>query len=244
MLLPQIKTLKYAYSKIKDGNMSEFFGEKNEAKKNIKKFFESNNFQRNEKYIIEMDVEHRDKIVKIERVRRDSSQSCDALITNSRKYILLLKPADCLPLIFFDKKHSVLALVHLGWKSTNIGLAKKVVRVLRNEYNSDIANIIAILGPCIRKESAIYKDIDGRRKILFKWGGFFKDIDRDRFQIDIPGYVKYQLLQNKIKNENIFDCMVDTVKSKEYFSHYRDISEGQKDKGRFLCAATITNVKE
>ena len=42
----------------------------------------------------------------------------DALITNQINKPMIIKVADCIPIILYDRENKVIALVHSGWKGT------------------------------------------------------------------------------------------------------------------------------
>lgn len=66
---------------------------------------------------------------------------CDALISNNPKHLLTLTVADCLPLYFFDKKKKVVALAHAGWRGIVLDIAKEVIDIFINHYNSKASDI-------------------------------------------------------------------------------------------------------
>jgi copper oxidase (laccase) domain-containing protein len=111
--------VKYAISKIKDGNMSFKYGNREEVLNNRKLFLENNNFLFDN--TVCMVVEMKDNIVIVNENDKgkglydpESAISCDAMITNSSSLNLFLVVADCLPILFFDSKHGALGLIHGG----------------------------------------------------------------------------------------------------------------------------------
>jgi YfiH family protein len=73
----------------------------------------------------------------------------DALITDAPGMALLLRFADCLPVLLYDPAHQAIGLAHAGWRGTVKGIAAKTVSVMMEAYGSRPADIVAGLGPCI-----------------------------------------------------------------------------------------------
>jgi YfiH family protein len=73
----------------------------------------------------------------------------DALITDTPGVALMLRFADCLPVLLYDPTRRVVGLAHAGWKGTVKGIAAKTALVMMDVYGSRPADIVAGLGPCI-----------------------------------------------------------------------------------------------
>lgn len=73
----------------------------------------------------------------------------DALITDSPGVALLLRFADCLPVLLYDPVHKALGLAHAGWRGTMAGIAEKTILSMMEVYGSRPEDIIAGLGPGI-----------------------------------------------------------------------------------------------
>ena len=98
--------------------------------------------------------------------------NCDGLILNQKNKAIYLNFADCTPIILYDKKQKIGAVVHAGWRGTAQKIAPKAIQKMR----SNPKDIIAVIGACIsfnqfetsseavEKLSATVKNKDG----LFK----------------------------------------------------------------------------
>jgi len=74
---------------------------------------------------------------------------CDALITDVPGVALLLRYADCVPILLFDARHRAIGLAHAGWRGTVAGIATATVRRMQQEFGSEPQEILAALGPSI-----------------------------------------------------------------------------------------------
>jgi polyphenol oxidase len=73
----------------------------------------------------------------------------DALITDATDLPLLLRYADCVPILIYDPVHRALAVVHSGWRGTVLGIARAAVESLVSEFGSRPDEMVAAIGPSI-----------------------------------------------------------------------------------------------
>ena len=76
----------------------------------------------------------------------------DALITSASRLFLVIKTADCLPVLIVDEARKVVAAVHCGWRGTWKRILEQVIGELGTRYGCDRARLLAALGPCIGPE--------------------------------------------------------------------------------------------
>ena len=48
----------------------------------------------------------------------ENGKEADGLVTSLKQVPLLIFTADCVPIVFYDKKQGVIALAHAGWRGT------------------------------------------------------------------------------------------------------------------------------
>lgn len=73
----------------------------------------------------------------------------DALVTDARDVALVVRVADCVPLLMADPRTGAVAAVHAGWRGTAAAIAASAVKRLQEEYGSDPADLVAAIGPAI-----------------------------------------------------------------------------------------------
>jgi YfiH family protein len=78
-----------------------------------------------------------------------SRLSGDALITRTPGLLLIVRTADCLPVLLVDEEKRAVASVHCGWRGTRVRVLERAVREMATAYGSDPAHLLAALGPCI-----------------------------------------------------------------------------------------------
>jgi len=75
----------------------------------------------------------------------------DALITATPGLALVVKTADCPPVLLFDPKSRSVGAVHARWRSTLRRLTQKTVGMMRACYDADPQRMRAVIGPSILK---------------------------------------------------------------------------------------------
>lgn len=77
----------------------------------------------------------------------------DGLITDKENLALLIKFADCTPIILFDPETKVHASVHSGWRGTVKQISVQAVNKMIEEFGVKKENIVAFVGPSIDMEN-------------------------------------------------------------------------------------------
>src|SRR6266496_5682578 len=75
---------------------------------------------------------------------------CDGLITNQCRVALGIYVADCCAVYIVDPKTPAIGLVHSGRKGTELGVVTNAINQMVHRFNSDPADMIVQLSPCIR----------------------------------------------------------------------------------------------
>lgn len=73
----------------------------------------------------------------------------DGLITDVPSVALMLRFADCVPLLFFDPSRPAVGLAHAGWRGTLAGIAGRMVGAMRAAFGSRPEELIVGVGPAI-----------------------------------------------------------------------------------------------
>lgn len=127
----------------------------------------------------------------------------DGLITNSKNKALLIKFADCTPIVLFDPVENVQALLHSGWRGTVGEISKLALEKMENNFGTRKENILAYIGPSIDQKNyevglEVYEafSLNPDRDLFFKPHG-------EKYLLDMA-LANYQLLiQSGLKEENI-----------------------------------------
>jgi len=75
--------------------------------------------------------------------------STDALITNEPGIALLMRYADCVPVLLYDPVRGAIGLAHAGWRGALARVAARTAERMMGAFASDPADILACVGPSI-----------------------------------------------------------------------------------------------
>jgi len=73
----------------------------------------------------------------------------DASYTSQSNIVCAVRTADCLPVLITDKRGSVVAAVHAGWKS----LCRDIIELTIQKLNKNPQDILIWLGPAISQQN-------------------------------------------------------------------------------------------
>jgi YfiH family protein len=83
------------------------------------------------------------------RSRDQNYIQADAIITNEPGVALLMRFADCVPILLYDPIHYVIGLVHAGRIGSIQKIARKTVERMKEVYGTNPEKVIAGIGPSI-----------------------------------------------------------------------------------------------
>jgi polyphenol oxidase len=177
---------------------------------------------------------HGTKIIDTEHPRGLENEPimADGIITNNPNVTLLMRFADCVPLVFITKNKSVAGIAHAGWKGTLGGIASKMIEHMVRDFGIIEDEISVGIGPCICAEHYTIKE-----DVLEKVKVYFPD-DWDKF-VQKQGSLLYldlslanHLLLERAGVKNIIQSRICTASNLgEWFSHRTE----QRNTGRFAA---------
>ncbi len=130
-------------------------------------------------------------------------QEGDFIITNHRKVGIGVLTADCLPVVFYDSVHHVIAIAHVGWKGAVSGIINNVINKMRDCFKTDPDELTVYFGPsakvcCYQISEDFLENLDNcpfNQDIILKKDG--------SLYLNIPKLVQYQLLDLGVLKEEI-----------------------------------------
>ena len=73
----------------------------------------------------------------------------DALITDEAYVVMLLRFADCVPVLFYDPVHHAAGLAHAGWRGVAAEVVPATVQAMVDAFGTKPEALWAGIGPCI-----------------------------------------------------------------------------------------------
>jgi YfiH family protein len=143
----------------------------------------------------------------------------DALITDRPGVALLLRFADCTPVLFYDPVQRAVGLAHAGWRGVAAGVAATTVQAMGAAFGTRAADVWAGIGPTIGPlhYSVGVEVVEAIRAALPD--GASAAVCRDgRWYVDLAGAVEAQLRAAGVSQiENSGLCTASHVD--EWYSH-------------------------
>jgi hypothetical protein len=78
-----------------------------------------------------------------------SRPTADAAISDDPSSAIVVRVADCAPILLADTRLGVVAAVHAGWRSTMQRIVGTAVAALRTEFGTDARDLVAAVGPSL-----------------------------------------------------------------------------------------------
>ena len=164
-----------------------------------------------------LDQEHGDAVVEAVGPNDETAYvfaAADALVTNRPGLCLVIRTADCVPVIITDPVSRSAAAIHSGWKSTEKNISAKAARVMKDRFGASYGDMHVFILPAISAKAYRVGDDFGEK---------FPDATRrmgDGLHADLPLAVFQSLVREGIPAENIVTSGICTVGSNElFFSH-------------------------
>ncbi|MFC1653928.1 peptidoglycan editing factor PgeF [Patescibacteria group bacterium] len=152
-------------------------------------------------------------------------KSTDGIITNSTNIALMIKTADCIPVVLYDQKKQIVATIHAGWRGLRAGIQEKAIKLMTTTFKSQSKDIYAYIAPSILKCCYKFKDKpeqfgDEKWKIHI--------INRNKFwHIDLKGFLVDSLIGSGVQRKNIHESGKCTYHDDGYYSHLKHKTLGE-----------------
>lgn len=121
--------------------------------------------------------------------REQDYTDVDGLITNEPGICLVTSFADCVPLYFVDPVRKAVGLSHSGWRGTVGKIGRKTIRMMREHFGSDPADILAAVGPSVCRECyEVSEDVIEKFREAFdrsRWPELFYRKENGKYQLDL-----------------------------------------------------------
>jgi YfiH family protein len=154
---------------------------------------------------------------------RDRGRVCaqtDALVTASPGVYLMLRFADCVPVLFYDPVRHAVGLAHAGWRGTVACIARATVQKMVDAFGCRPAEIRAgigpSIGPCCYEVGAEVVDVvreafpEAPHLVRPKAGG--------RWHLDLWEANSYQLASEGLADVEVAGLCT-ACRTDEWFSH-------------------------
>jgi len=247
--LSKFKNLKHCFFSRKNGFSKGVYESlncgigSNDKKENVIKNLEfvSNKIGCKKEFLITLNQTHSNKVVYFEKESDVKNKiNADAIVCKIKNLAIGILTADCAPILFYDTQKKIIGCAHSGWKGALNGIIQNTVKKF-NELGSNNNNLVAVIGPCIKKENyqvgqEFYNNFivhDKKNEV------FFKKTNNQKFTFDLRGFINNEITNLNIKNvENIEKDTFSEVKN--FYSYRRSLINREKDYGRCISVILMT----
>ncbi|MBQ4159690.1 MAG: peptidoglycan editing factor PgeF [Clostridia bacterium] len=148
-------------------------------------------------------------------VRESDITDTDAFICNTPGVPAVVFCADCVPVFLLDVKKKAFGLVHSGWRSTVLEIAKKTVLKMQAEFGTEPKDVLAAIGPSIGQcHFEVDADVAGQFDAPYQ-----KQVG-EKYHIDLWSVIVDQLKSAGVQDEAITLAELCTFcHSDEFFSN-------------------------
>jgi len=150
----------------------------------------------------------------------------DAIATDRPGLLLMVRVADCVPVLLSDKAGRVVSSVHAGWRGVVAGAVPQAIATMEKSFGVQADDLLAAVGPCI---GLTHFEVGPEVATAFEQAGLGDAVDTrtwDRPHINLAHAIAHQL-----KRAGVPEAQTDSTDrctyadAKDFFSHRRDHGE-------------------
>lgn len=157
----------------------------------------------------------------------------DALISNTPGLTLVIRTADCLPILIADPENRAIAAVHAGWRGTVQQILLETVQAMSHRFGSRSQDLVVAIGPAIGE--CCY---EVGPEVAEQFSGFFPELQnlKGRARISLAESAIRQLRRNGGSLGQIDSSGLCTRCLRDLFHSYRRDRDAA---GRMFSGITI-----
>jgi polyphenol oxidase len=172
-------------------------------------------------------------VVRRGRPRPESGRSADVLISDDPDLAIVVRAADCVPLLIADIATGAVAAVHAGWRGTAARAAVAAVDAMAREFGSKPADLTVAIGPSIApccyevgpELVDAFAAAGHERYLIQRWFATPPSPRGSRQQptlrLDVAGANRDQLILAGVSEENVHICGLCTAMHLDVLTSYR-----------------------
>ncbi|MDR3358945.1 MAG: polyphenol oxidase family protein [Desulfovibrio sp.] len=140
----------------------------------------------------------------------------DGLATRRRGLALLIRTADCQPLLLAHRSGEYIAALHVGWRGNRRAFPVSGTERFCRRYGLDPGDVLAVRGPSLSPPRAEFVNFDA------EWGKSFRRwFDSASGTVDLWGLTRSQLLEAGLAERHIYGIDLCTADNSDLFFSYR-----------------------
>ena len=150
----------------------------------------------------------------------------DALVSHAPDIALVVRAADCVPLLIGDMRTGAVGAVHAGWRGTAARVAVAAIQAMTREFGSRPSDLMVAIGPaigpcCYDVGSDVvdaFAAAGHERYLIDRW--FLTPRER-KMRLDVPGANRDQLVLAGVLEDHIHVSSLCTAMHLDVLTSYR-----------------------
>jgi len=175
---------------------------------------------------------------------QDTRPDADGVMSDAPDVALVVRAADCAPLLIADSRTGVVAAVHAGWRGTVARVAVAAIEGLTREFGTRPADLVVAIGPAIgpccydvgTDVVDAFASAGHARYLIDRWfwsppapRGAFRPVPGAadaRLRLDVPGANRDQMILAGVREENVYAAGLCTAMHLDVLTSYRAEKDG------------------
>ena len=164
----------------------------------------------------------------------------DALITDQPGVTVVVRTADCVPVLVYDRRCKAVAAIHAGWRGALARIVPKTIELMVARFAIQTGDLRVSIGPsagpcCYEVDHAVLEPLRSDRQ---DWPSLLNDDRGSKARLDLKALVRRQTAESGIPPEQITVVNVCTICHPALFHSYR--REGRVN-GTMLNGITLVS---
>lgn len=124
----------------------------------------------------------------------DALIACDAMYTKLKGVPLMVFHADCVPILFYDRKKGIVGAIHAGYMGVANGIVNEVFSYLVRYENMSIEDTVVYIGPSISQKNF---ELDKEKAFWFNETCILEE--KQKYYVDLRKQIQLYLEQLGVK---------------------------------------------
>lgn len=165
--------------------------------------------------------------------RPSGTSEADVLVSDDPHVALVVRAADCVPMLLGDRRTGAVAAIHAGWRGTAAGAAAAALQNMHREFGTDPADIVAAIGPSI---GACCYEVGSELVDAFAAAGHARHLidrwfvtrppargsrERSTLRLDVAGANRDQLILAGVPEECVYAAGLCTAEHLDVLTSFR-----------------------
>lgn len=156
--------------------------------------------------------------------KSDSLAEADGMMTSHPGLGLMIKTADCQPILLADTSGTHIMALHVGWRGNRINFPATAIKAFCSQYQIETSQIFAVRGPSLGPTASEFVNFDS------EWGpDFNKWFYQKTETMDLWALTRHQLEKAGVPSDQIYNIDICTyLNAASWFSYRRDKQTGRQ----------------